>query len=190
MRLPSNPTFVATRRRVLRALAGLPAVAMLSSVSGRALGDGLERRSITLVNTHTGERLTTDYSVGGSYRPQSLAELGWLLRDHRTGEAASMDCRLYDLLHELAALAGCEPCYEVISGYRSPRTNAALHARSGGVASHSLHMDGRAIDVRLTGCATDQLRDLALDVQHGGVGYYRKSDFLHLDTGRVRSWAG
>lgn len=190
MRLPPIPTFVATRRRVLRTLLGLPAAAMLSSVPGRALGGGLERRSIVLVNTHTGDRLATDYYVADSYSPESLAALDQLLRDHRTGEVAPMDYRLYDLLHDLAAQAGREPCYEVISGYRSPGTNAALQARSGGVARHSLHMDGRAVDVRLAGFATDRLRDLALGTQCGGVGYYRTSDFVHLDTGRVRSWAG
>lgn len=190
MRLPPSPAFLTSRRRVLRALAGLPAVAMLSSAPIRALADGLDRRSIVLVSTHTGDRLAADYYIGGSYAQESLAALDQLLRDHRTGDIAPMDRRLYDLLHDLAALAGREPCYEVISGYRSPQTNAWLQARSGGVASHSLHMQGRAVDVRLAGCATDRLRDLALGAQAGGVGYYRRSDFVHLDTGRVRSWAG
>lgn len=190
MRLPPTPTFAASRRRVLRALASLPAATLLASAPGRALGNGFERRSIALVNTHTGDELATDYFVGGGYRAESLAALDRLLRDHRTGEVAAMDRRLYDLLHDLAVQAGREPRYEVISGYRSPRTNALLQAGSSGVARHSLHMDGRAIDVRLAGCDTQRLRDLALGLQGGGVGYYRKSDFVHLDTGRVRSWAG
>ena len=101
-----------------------------------------------------------------------------------------MDRRLFDLLHDVAVTAGREPRYEVISGYRSPETNAMLNARSSGVAKKSLHMQGRAIDVRLSGYRTDRLRELALAAQQGGVGYYRKSDFVHLDTGRVRTWSG
>lgn len=190
MHLSPSPAFLTSRRRVLRALAGLPAVAMLSSAPVRALADGFDRRSIMLVSTHTGDWLAADYYVDGSYSRESLVALDQLLRDHRTGEVAPMDRRLYDLLYELAVSAGRDPYYEVISGYRSPQTNALLHARSGGVAVHSLHMDGRAIDVRLAGFATDRLRDLALDAQVGGVGYYRSSDFVHLDTGRVRSWTG
>ena len=190
MRLPPTPTFIAARRRVLRALAGLPAAMMLPAWPVVALGDAPQRRSISLLNTHTGERLVADYFLGDGYQPDALAALDVLLRDHRTGEVANMDRRLYDLLHRLAVEAGCEPCYEGICGYRSPATNAALHARSGGVASHSLHMDGRAIDVRLVGVATPRLRDLALGARAGGVGFYGRSDFVHLDTGRVRTWAG
>lgn len=190
MNPPTDPTFRASRRRVLCALVGWPAAALLSATPLRALAADGDRRSIALVSTHTGEQLAADYYVDGGYHADSLAALDRLLRDHRTGAVAAIDHRLYDLLHELATLAGREPSYEVISGYRSPQTNAALSARSSGVARHSLHMDGQAIDVRLTGFATDRLRDLALRLQLGGVGYYRQSDFLHLDTGRVRTWAG
>lgn len=190
MNLPPDPAFRAARRGILRGLASWPAVALLSSAPLRALAGAGDRRSIALVSTHTGEQLAVDYYVDGSYQPDPLAALDRLLRDHRTGEVAAIDHRLYDLLHELAVRAGCEPRYEVVSGYRSPQTNAALNARSGGVARHSLHLDGQAIDVRLAGFATDRLRDLALQAQVGGVGYYRRSDFVHLDTGRVRTWAG
>ena len=110
------------------------------------------------------------------------------MRDHRTGEVLTLDARLFDLLRELAASAGLEPRYQVISGYRSPATNAMLVASSDGVSSRSLHMEGKAIDVRLEGLPLERLRDLALARRAGGVGYYPASDFVHLDVGRVRSW--
>lgn len=179
-----------TRRRFLRGVAlGLPA-ALAVAGPGRALASVLETRSIELLNTHTGEILVTDYFRDGAYCPASLAALDQLLRDHRSEEVAPIDRQLFDQLHDLAALAGRDARFEVISGYRSPATNAMLNARSSGVAPHSLHMEGRAIDVRLHGCDSGQLRDLALSMKAGGVGFYRKSDFVHLDTGRVRSWAG
>lgn len=178
------------RRRFLRGvIAGLPAAAAFAS-GGRAFAATLERRSIDLINTHTGERLAVDYFNSGAWCEDGLAALDRLLRDHRSGEVARIDRRLFDLLHDFAVGAGREPRYEVISGYRSPQTNALLNARSNGVAKHSLHMEGRAIDVRLVGLRTELLRDLALAAGQGGVGYYRRPDFVHLDTGRVRSWTG
>jgi len=162
---------------------GLPWAALASTPSG-------PDRSISLVNTHTGEELTTEFFRGGSYCDVSLTALNQLLRDYRTGDVAPIDPRLFDLLHEVARRADREPKFEVISGYRSPRTNAMLNGLSSGVARRSLHMEGRAIDIRLAGYRTDRLRDLALSMQSGGVGYYRKSDFVHVDTGRVRAWSG
>jgi uncharacterized protein YcbK (DUF882 family) len=114
----------------------------------------------------------------------------WLLRDHRANEAGRMDVQLFDQLTTLAEAAGVDPRFEVISAYRSPRTNAALRAAGRGVATRSLHMEGRAIDVRLHGVSCATLRDLAVRAAAGGVGYYRASNFVHLDTGRVRAWAG
>lgn len=187
---PQTNTRFRTRRRLLRGIVlGLPSVAALAP-GGRAFAATLERRSLALVNTHTGEDLAVDYFRAGEWCEDGLVALDHLLRDHRSGDVAEMDRRLFDLLHDVAVTAGREPRYEVISGYRSPATNAELSARSSGVARKSLHMQGRAIDVRLVGYRTDQLRDLALAAQQGGVGYYRKSDFVHLDTGRVRTWSG
>jgi uncharacterized protein YcbK (DUF882 family) len=188
---PQKPSsFRVSRRNFLRGvLIGVPAAVALGG-PGRALAATLEKRSIELVNTHTAESLKVDYFLGGSYCEQSLFALNHLLRDFRTGDVAPIDPQLFDLLHGVAALAGKEPRFEVISGFRSPATNAMLNERSSGVAKHSLHMEGRAIDVRLQGYRTDGLRDLALSMQAGGVGFYRKSDFVHLDTGRVRTWAG
>ncbi|TAK52115.1 MAG: DUF882 domain-containing protein [Gammaproteobacteria bacterium] len=174
------------RRRLLR---GLLAAAGLGC-GMRVSADVVEVRRIGLLSTHTGEELELDYFSGGAYQPEALAAFDQLLRDHRTGEVAPIDPRLFDLLHKLAAGAGCAARFAVISGYRSPLTNAMLNARSSGVASRSLHMQGLAIDVRLPGCPSDRLRDLALGRQVGGVGYYRASDFVHLDVGRIRSWSG
>jgi uncharacterized protein YcbK (DUF882 family) len=138
---------------------------------------------LELTNTHTNEVVRVT--------PDTFAQFDHVLRDHRTGELFTMDRALYDLLVDLAAAAGREPQYEIISGYRSPATNAKLASRPGsGVSSRSLHMQGRAIDVRLKGYPTAKLRDLAIALKRGGVGYYERSDFVHLDTGRVRSWAG
>lgn len=170
-------------------LLGLPAAAAFTG-AGRAAASVLEQKSIALVNTHTGEELAVDYFRSGAWCDQSLASLDHLLRDHRSGEQHPMDRRLFDLLHDVAIAADREPRFEVISGYRSPATNAMLNARSSGVARKSMHMEGRAIDVRLVGYRTDRLRDLVLAAGVGGVGYYRKSDFVHVDTGRVRTWAG
>lgn len=179
-----------SRRRFLRGvLLGVPAVVALGGPA-RALGAAMECRSIELLNTHTGESLRTEYFGNGGYRDGSLSALNNLLRDFRTGEVAQIDPRLFDVLHDMAALADREARFEVISGYRSPATNAMLNSRSNGVAKHSLHMEGRAIDVRLQGYRTDRLRDLALSLQSGGVGFYRDLDFVHVDTGRVRTWAG
>lgn len=147
-------------------------------------------RRLLLINTHTGESLDTAYWGDGRYRPTELGRLDWLLRDHRTGGILPIDQRLFDLLSELATAAGVTPRFQVISGYRAPETNAMLAATSDGVSSRSLHMEGRAIDVRLEGLPTARLRDLALARQAGGVGYYPASDFVHLDLGRVRQWSG
>lgn len=179
-----------SRRRFLRGvLVGVPAAVALAG-PGRALAAMVEERSLEFFNTHTGETLKAAYFKAGSYCQEALTGFDHLLRDHRSGDVACMDRALFDLLHDVAALAGKDARYEVISGYRSPATNAMLNANSSGVAKRSLHMDGRAIDVRLVGYRTDRLRDLALSLQAGGVGFYRKSDFVHLDTGRFRTWAG
>lgn len=184
------------RRRLLRWLAAGPAVLALGmreqlAHAGQVLEDEvLAPRTLTLVSTHTGERLAVRYFEGGQYLPDALTRLNHVLRDHRSGDVSAIDPRLFDQLHALARCAACAPHYEIISGYRSPATNEKLRQGSSGVASRSLHMDGRAIDVRLKGMSTARVRDLALSLKSGGVGYYQKSDFVHLDTGRVRSWSG
>jgi uncharacterized protein YcbK (DUF882 family) len=181
-----------SRRGFLRSLLVGGSVAIAQGLPVRAFAAEMAEapRLLSLVNTHNGEELTTEFFRAGSYAEDSLQALNYLLRDYRTGDVAPIDPRLFDLLHDLARLADREPRFEVISGYRSPATNAMLNALSSGIARHSLHMQGQAIDIRLAGYRTDKLRDLALTMSVGGVGYYRKSDFIHVDTGRVRSWAG
>ena len=146
------------------------------------------RRSLSFVHTHTGERLSSVYFQDGEYRVGELARINQLLRDFRTGDVHSIDTGVLDILADLRVLADRDEPYEVISGYRSPLTNAALRRQSSGVAEHSLHLQGRAIDVRLPGFPTHKLRELALDMGRGGVGFYAQSDFVHLDNGRVRYW--
>jgi uncharacterized protein YcbK (DUF882 family) len=175
-----------SRRRFLgQAAAGLALLPL-----GRALGATPEpqQRSLALVHTHTGEHLTTTYFAHGQYLPDALQRLNQLLRDVRTGEVYPIAPQTLDILADLRTLAGSSERYQVICGYRSPQTNAALRRHSRGVAEHSLHMQGRALDVRLSGCATARLHELALGMRRGGVGYYPQSDFIHVDNGPVRSW--
>lgn len=152
-------------------------------------GPGVSRW-VELFNTHTSETLRVAYRSATGFVPAALERLQWLLRDHRANESAPMDPLLFDQLAALAAAAGVEPRFQIISGYRSPLTNARLAASGHGVATRSLHLQGKAIDVRLHGVPCGTLRDLALSAAQGGVGYYQKSDFVHLDTGRVRAWTG
>ena len=140
------------------------------------------------MHTHTGESLSCVYYRDGAYDPATLTRVNHFLRDFRTGEVHAIDPGLLDILFAVRARAGRDDAFHVISGYRSPATNAFLRSHSSGVARHSLHMVGRAIDVRLPGFPTRRLRDLALAMRRGGVGYYPTSDFVHLDTGRVRFW--
>jgi uncharacterized protein YcbK (DUF882 family) len=172
-------------RRLFLRRAG--AAALLLPVAG-AWARTPERRSLSFVHTHTGERLSTVYFEAGSYNEVELARINQLLRDFRTGDVHAIDPAVLDILADLRVLADRDEPYEVISGYRSPATNAALRSRSGGVAAHSFHLQGRAIDVRLTGFSTPKLRELALGLRRGGVGFYPQSDFVHLDNGAVRHW--
>jgi uncharacterized protein YcbK (DUF882 family) len=142
-------------------------------------------------HTHTGERLNIVYRRGDQYIPEALDELDHYLRDHRTGDVRHFDPHLFDLLHDLTASLGDSGGeIDVICGYRTPWSNEFLRARSPhtGVAQHSLHMQAQAIDIRLPGIPTSELRDAALRLHRGGVGYYRSSDFVHVDVGRVRQW--
>jgi uncharacterized protein YcbK (DUF882 family) len=144
-------------------------------------------RSISLYHTHTDERLSLVYFEGGEYVPDALATLNNMLRDFRTGEVCRFDPALFDQLHALNLACG-EGTYEVVSAFRSEQTNKMLRQQSKRVAKDSLHVHGRAIDVRLAGRDTRYLRNAALALKQGGVGYYARSNFVHLDTGAVRSW--
>jgi uncharacterized protein YcbK (DUF882 family) len=148
----------------------------------------LPERQLAFYNLHTGEKLSTTYWAEGEYIAQELHNLDYLLRDHRSGEVMAMDKNLLDLLYVLQQQVDKQGAYHVISGYRSPKTNAKLRQHSKGVAKRSLHMQGKAIDVRLPGVELKHLRQAALQLKSGGVGYYPKSNFVHIDTGRPRFW--
>ena len=178
--------FDVPRRAFLRGVAGVIGAAAFAP--GRLLAGPKEERVLSLVNTHTHERLTTPYFADGEYLAKELATLGAFLRDHRTGEEHAMDPALVDILNDLRLATGTKSPFHVISGYRSPVTNASLREQGRGVARGSMHVEGRAIDIRLPDLNSASLRDAALELRRGGVGYYRASDFVHVDTGRVRRW--
>ena len=176
-----------SRRELLGMVAG--STLLLSPLSALC-AQSLDNRSLSFVHTHTGEKLSLNYWCDGAFQTQCLAPLNHFLRDFRTGETANMDAGLLDILYNLQVLADRDAVYEVISGYRSAQTNAMLRKSSSEVAKKSLHMEGKAVDIRVTGFPTKKLQQLALTDQTGGVGFYAKSDFVHLDTGRIRSWVG
>ncbi len=177
-------------RREFLKMGALAAVAGLSPVPSFAALDRFSPpvRRLSFYNTHTEETLEAAYCVRGRYRPEALRDINHILRDHRTGEIAPVDPGLLDLLHDLSRRVGTSSPFHVISGYRSPATNATLRTRSRNVARHSLHMAGKAVDIRLPGCGLGSLRQAALDLKRGGVGFYPGSNFVHLDVGRVRFW--
>ena len=144
---------------------------------------------LRLYHTHTNERLDIVYRHGDSYDPVALGKLEHFLRDHRTNDVRPYDPRVFDLLHDLTSSLG-RPNSEIdiVCGYRTPWSNAFLRSRSSAVAQHSLHMQAMAIDIRVPGVSTRQLRDAALRLHEGGVGYYAREQFVHVDVGRVRRW--
>jgi uncharacterized protein YcbK (DUF882 family) len=177
------------RRRALGFGLGLVALGMASPLKGALAAlptSGV--RTLGFVNTHTNEKILATYWKDGVYDKGALKDINYVLRDHRTGEIARMDPQLLDLLVELHRRTNSRKAYEIISAYRSPKTNAMLASASGGVAKHSLHMEAKAVDIRLYDVKLADLRDTALGMKAGGVGYYAKSDFVHVDTGRVRHW--
>jgi uncharacterized protein YcbK (DUF882 family) len=170
---------------------GVASGAALGAFGAAAAAEPMgEPRSVALHNLHTDERLEAVYWDDGRYVPDALAAVNHVLRDFRTGDEHMIDPRLLDLLTAVHGKVEAARPFQVISGYRSPRTNAMLHERSSGVASGSLHMQGMAIDVRVEGVALSHLHNAALDLGRGGVGLYPVSDFVHMDVGRVRRWNG
>jgi len=181
---------MSTRREMLRfgIVAGTLGAAALSGLPAKAFATTSGVRRVALHNLHTGEALDAVYWEDGVYVPDAVQALNKVLRDFRTGDVHFMDPGLYDILDSISTKVDNNAPYQIISGYRSPKTNAALHARSEGVASHSLHMEGKAMDIRLNGVALDHLHKAALSLGKGGVGYYPTSNFVHVDVGRVRTW--
>jgi uncharacterized protein YcbK (DUF882 family) len=173
------------RRHFVSALAaGVPLLAL----SRRLFAQPASARALSFTHTHTGERLSVEYFSGGDYLQDALATVNHFLRDFRTNEEHAIAPDLLDLLHGLAGLTQTIRPVQVISGYRSPATNEMLRHRSEGVAAGSLHMKGLAIDIRLGDVPLAILRQAAIAIGGGGVGYYPASDFVHVDTGRVRTW--
>ena len=175
------------RRAVLR----LGAAAFATAAAGPALAGMTGRghaRVLTLRNLHTEETVRAAYWADGVWQADGLSRINHVLRDFRTGEVMDIDPDLLDLMYRLAALVGRDEPFDVYSGYRSPRTNAQLADGSSGVARKSLHMQGKAVDLRLPGVKLSSLRRAAMSLQAGGVGYYPRSGFIHVDTGAVRFW--
>jgi uncharacterized protein YcbK (DUF882 family) len=154
-----------------------------------ASSDQGQAHFLLLYNTHTGERINIVYRRGDRYIPGALAKLDYFLRDHQTGDIRHLDPRLYDILSDVASSVG-RPGGEIdiVCGYRTPSTNENLRTHTIGVAKNSLHIQAQAIDLRMPGVTTLKLREAALALHRGGVGYYPQSNFIHVDTGRVRQW--
>lgn len=173
-----------TRRRFLAV--GAAAIVMPHIASAAALATG--QRKLSLANTHTGETLTTVYWQKGEYVGDALHEIDFIMRDFRTGDVHAIDPKLLDLLNGLHRKVDSRRPYLIVSGYRSPQTNAELAEHSDGVAKRSLHMEGMAMDLRLEDVRLKTLRKAAVALEAGGVGYYPNSNFVHVDVGRVRTW--
>lgn len=172
-----------------RAFVGTFAAAVpLLAAPQRLFADTAATRALKFSHTHTGERLAVEYFNSGEYLPDALSTINHFLRDFRTGDVHTIDADLLDLLHRLAGITETDRPFQVISGYRSPATNEMLRQHSEGVAAGSLHMKGQAIDIRLADVPLVRLRQAALEAGRGGVGFYPASDFVHVDTGRVRRW--
>ena len=149
---------------------------------------GPGHKTLSFVHTHTGEKLKLTYFERGNYIRDALQEINYLLRDFRTDDIHPIDTALLDQLFDLKQTLGLNKPFHIISGYRSPFTNAQLHKRSHGVAEHSFHMQGRAIDIRVEGVSSKRIKNAALNMAQGGVGYYPRNNFVHLDSGRFRTW--
>lgn len=174
------------RRDILKWSGGVLGAGL--SLGGVAHATAPQVRRLSMINLHTGETFSDAYWEHGAHVPDALAAINTVLRDHRSGEVHTIDTRLLDAMVDLRETLGAAAPYQIISGYRSPVTNAALHNASSGVATRSLHMQGMAIDLRVRGVQLSHLRDAAIAMGRGGVGYYEASDFVHIDTGRVRRW--
>ena len=175
-----------SRREILRYLTAASAILLMPAALANLPKEA--PRQLSLYNLHTEEKLKTTYWEQGKYLQDGLAEINYLLRDHRSGEHTDMDPQLLNLMFLLQQKAQSKQAFHIISGYRSPASNEMLRKSSTGVAQKSLHTLGMAVDLRLPGIKLEELRDMASNLQGGGVGFYPDSDFIHIDTGRVRQW--
>lgn len=178
-----------SRRQFLRYSAGMAMAGTGASFNSLAFASSAKAAKLSFDHTHTHEKLSLVYSVAGDHIDTALNRLNHFLRDHYSGAVGTMDPSLFDVLHRITLALNTQTSFQVISGYRSAKTNDKLRTtRGGGVAKRSLHMDGKAIDIRLPGVPLAELRDAALSLKAGGVGFYPRDQFIHIDTGRVRSW--
>lgn len=178
-----------TRRSFLRCAMGATAVACLpQAIYAGVKMPAVSVKDLNLYNLHTEEKIALSYFENGAYVTEALRDISYLLRDFRTGDILAMDPHLIDFLYDLKGVLGTERPFQIISGYRSPKTNAYLRKRGGGVAKKSFHMQGKAVDIRVEGIDSKVIRSAALSLGRGGVGHYPRSNFVHIDTGRVRSW--
>lgn len=180
----NRDTFLTRRCFVKKTLQLAAVIGLLGPMESMA---ALTQQPMAFYHTHTGEHLKISYSCS-ECAPATLNKLNTFLRDFRTGDVHPIDPRLLDILFKIQQKSGSRGVIEIISAYRSPKTNNLLRLKSSGVASKSLHMKGQALDIRLTDLKTSHLRDLAVSLGQGGVGYYAKSDFVHIDTGPFRTW--
>ena len=180
--------FSPLRRKILLGGAATVGLSLFPTLSFASQFENTPRK-LALNNLHTGEELQTEYFNGRGYQNTELAKLNHLCRDFRRNESIAMDTGLFDQLSAIQKVIGCDTQVQIISGYRSPATNEMLRGKShGGVAKKSMHMLGKAMDFRLEGVPLDEVRKAALSLKAGGVGYYPGSNFVHIDTGRVRFW--
>lgn len=182
---------IPSRLKAVSPPAAVPPPAASSAAAVARTSPARAIRALSFVHTHTKEKLAIEYCCDGKYQPEALAKLNHLLRDFRTNQSKPIDPKLFDLLHELRTELDTDAPFHIISGFRSPLTNNMLRQRGGahtGVATNSLHMVGKAIDIRLPEVKLKTLREAAASLKRGGVGYYPSSDFVHVDTGRVRYW--
>lgn len=187
---PQVETLNAQRRTFLKlGVAGIAAALTPAILCGTAqASNSYATWRIAFRHSHTGESFSGVYRVGNKYLPEAFERLSYVMRDFRTNEVFPMDPRVIDILSVIQRKMGAQEPFEALSGYRSPKTNSMLRHVGNGVASNSFHMYGQAVDVRLPSYSTDKLRKAALSLKAGGVGYYPRSNFVHVDTGKVRTW--
>lgn len=187
--LVAQPTLKITRRDVLQmGTLGLVSLTTPLLASRKAQAASPKMWQVSFRQAHTGESFSGVYRVGDQYLPDVFERLNYMLRDFRTGEAFPMDPRVIDILSMVQEGSGKDTPLEILSGYRTPKTNAKLYKISEGVARNSYHMYGQAIDIRMPGLGTKKLSQVARGLRAGGVGYYPKSHFVHVDTGEIRTW--
>ena len=186
----TDEQLVFQRRSFLKfGLAGIAAamVPLISAGTAQA-SNNYATWKIAFRHSHTGESFSGVYRVGNKYLPEAFERLSYVMRDFRTNEVFPMDPRVIDILSVIHRKMDATAPYETLSGYRSPRTNSMLRHETSGVANNSFHMYGQAVDVRIPGYSTGNIRKIARSLQAGGVGYYPRSNFVHVDTGKVRTW--